>query len=87
MPTTSPTLASGASMPPIIFTHGLSRVRRPQGVATIERIMEEIAHRLGLDALTVRRRNCYADRGRGSLRNVTPTVKWWRTTACPLLIV
>lgn len=45
----------------------------PKGVATIERIMEEIAHRLGLDALTVRRRNCYADEGAaGSLRNVTP---------------
>ena len=32
----------------------------PKGVATIERIIEEIAHRLGLDPLDVRRANCYS---------------------------
>lgn len=40
----------------------------PQGVAAIENIIEEIAGRLGIDALEVRRRNCY---GIGE-RNVTP---------------
>ena len=38
----------------------------PKGVATIERIIEEIAHRLKLDPLDVRKRNCYENRnGRG----------------------
>ena len=40
----------------------------PQGVAAIENIVEEIAGRLGLDALDVRQRNCY---GVGE-RNQTP---------------
>jgi len=31
----------------------------PKGVATIERILEEIAHGLGLDPLDVRKTNCY----------------------------
>ncbi len=31
----------------------------PQAVAAIENIIEEIAHRLGMDALDVRRLNCY----------------------------
>jgi xanthine dehydrogenase large subunit len=31
----------------------------PKGVATIERIIEEIAHSLGLDPLDVRKKNCY----------------------------
>ncbi len=34
----------------------------PKGVATIEKIIEEIAHRLGLDALAVRKANVYSDR-------------------------
>jgi xanthine dehydrogenase large subunit len=40
----------------------------PQGVATIECVVEEIAAKLGLDALDVRRANCYGIDG----RNVTP---------------
>jgi xanthine dehydrogenase large subunit len=40
----------------------------PQGVATIENIMEEIAHVLKKDALEVRRVNCYGV----DTRNVTP---------------
>lgn len=35
----------------------------PKGVATIERIIEEIAHELKLDALDVRKANCYAKEG------------------------
>ena len=31
----------------------------PKGVATIERIIEEIAHELGMDPLDVRKANCY----------------------------
>lgn len=40
----------------------------PKGVATMERIVEEIAHRLGKDSLEVRKRNCYSD---SSGRNMT----------------
>jgi xanthine dehydrogenase large subunit len=40
----------------------------PKGVATIERIIEEIAHRLGKDPLEIRKLNCYQDEGG---RNVT----------------
>ena len=36
----------------------------PKGVATIEAILEEVAHRLGLDALDVRKRNAYGGPGR-----------------------
>jgi len=39
----------------------------PKGVATIERIVEEIAHFLRIDALEVRKRNCY-----GPGRDTTP---------------
>jgi xanthine dehydrogenase large subunit len=35
----------------------------PKGVATIERIIEEIAHRLGKDPLEIREKNCYAAKG------------------------
>ncbi len=40
----------------------------PKGVITIERIIEEIAHRLGKDALRIREINCYGE----SPRNTTP---------------
>ncbi len=39
----------------------------PKGVATIERIIEEIAHALGIDALDVRKRNCYGLEGESAL--------------------
>jgi xanthine dehydrogenase large subunit len=39
----------------------------PKGVGTIEHILEEIGHTLGVDALTIRQRNCYQGE-----RNVTP---------------
>jgi len=35
----------------------------PKGVATIEKIIEEIAHALGKDALDIRKLNCYTDQG------------------------
>ncbi len=35
----------------------------PQGIVGIERVMDHIAHHLGLDPLTVRRRNFYASGG------------------------
>lgn len=40
----------------------------PKGVAMIEKIIEEIAHYLGKDALEIRKRNCYSDTGG---RNIT----------------
>ena len=45
----------------------------PKGVATIEYIIEEIAHHLRIDALDVRRRNCYGVSRMGSeASDVTP---------------
>lgn len=41
----------------------------PKGVATIERIIEEIAHAIGKDPLEIRQLNCYTDE---SGRNVAP---------------
>lgn len=41
----------------------------PKGVATIERIIEQIAHTLKMDPLDVRKKNCYTDQGN---RNITP---------------
>jgi len=41
----------------------------PKGVATIEKIIEQIAHRLGKDPLEIRKLNCYSDLNK---RNVTP---------------
>lgn len=41
----------------------------PKGVATIERVLEEIAHRLGKDPLEIRKTNCYTEK---QGRNVTP---------------
>jgi xanthine dehydrogenase large subunit len=40
----------------------------PKGVATIEKIIEEIAHFLGIDSLEVRKRNVYSDHEN---RNIT----------------
>jgi xanthine dehydrogenase large subunit len=40
----------------------------PKGVATIERILEEVAHALGKDPLEVRKKNCYRSEGG---RNIT----------------
>lgn len=37
----------------------------PKGVATIEKIIEEIAHALNKDALDIRKLNCYSESGRG----------------------
>jgi xanthine dehydrogenase large subunit len=45
----------------------------PQGMVGIERVVDEIAHSLGLDPLTVRKRNFYAPVGdTASERRVTP---------------
>jgi xanthine dehydrogenase large subunit len=45
----------------------------PQGMVGIERVVDEIAHHLKLDPLTVRRRNFYAHMGAtGDERRVTP---------------
>ena len=41
----------------------------PKGVATIEQIIEQVAHALGKDALEIRKLNCYSDRGG---RDITP---------------
>lgn len=41
----------------------------PKGVATIERIIEEVAHAVGRDPLEVRKLNCYAVEGE---RSITP---------------
>ncbi len=41
----------------------------PKGVATIERIIEEVAHFLRIDPLEVRKKNCYSD---ADGRNITP---------------
>lgn len=46
----------------------------PQGMVGIERVMDHIAHELGLDPLQVRRANFYADTGAGGAprRQTTP---------------
>src|SRR3712207_1074070 len=53
----------------------------PQGVATIENAIEEIASTLGMDALDVRQRNCY---GIDHL-NVTPYGQLVRNNTLPEL--
>ncbi|HUO85142.1 MAG TPA: xanthine dehydrogenase molybdopterin binding subunit, partial [Thermoanaerobaculia bacterium] len=53
----------------------------PQGVATIENVIEEIAQRLGVDALDVRRRTCYGIED----RNVTPYGQTVRHNTLPRL--
>jgi xanthine dehydrogenase large subunit len=44
----------------------------PQGMLGIERVMDHVAHALGLDPGEVRRRNFYADAGRGALPPEAP---------------
>lgn len=44
----------------------------PQGMVGIERVIDEIAYKLGKDPLDVRRVNFYAAKGTNSDRNVTP---------------
>jgi len=53
------------NMPPNTAFRGFGG---PQGVATMENILEEIAQTLGRDALEIRRANCYGV----DTRNVTP---------------
>ncbi|HYO09070.1 MAG TPA: xanthine dehydrogenase molybdopterin binding subunit [Tepidisphaeraceae bacterium] len=53
----------------------------PQGVCSTENVIEEIARRLGLDALEVRRRNCYGITD----RNVTPYGQVVRNNTLPRL--
>lgn len=54
----------------------------PKGVATIEKIIEEIAHRLGIDALDVRKRNVYEDKDG---RNITPYLQTVENNCLPEL--
>src|SRR5688500_18265804 len=54
----------------------------PQGVAAIENLMEEIAARLGVDALDVRRANVYDEQGG---RNITPYGQLVRNNTLPEL--
>ena len=44
----------------------------PQGMMGIERVMDEVAHRLGLDPLEVRQRNYYAEMAGGRLPPAPP---------------
>lgn len=44
----------------------------PQGMVGIERVVDEIAHALGLDPADVRRRNFYDPPGEGGARSITP---------------
>src|SRR5262249_22709879 len=53
----------------------------PQGVAAIESVIEDIATHLGLDALEVRRRNCYGIDD----RNVTPYDQVVQNNTLPVL--
>ena len=66
------------NMPPNTAFRGFGG---PQGVATIENVMEEIAHYLKKDALEVRRVNCYGV----DTRNVTPYGQIVRHNTLPRL--
>ena len=54
----------------------------PQGIAVIENVIEEIAAHLGIDALEVRRRNCYGGPG----RDTTPYGQLVANNTLPALI-
>ena len=54
----------------------------PQGIAMIENVIEEIAAYLGIDALEVRRRNCYGGPG----RDTTPYGQVMANNTLPVLI-
>ena len=54
----------------------------PQGIAVIENVIEEIAAYLGIDALLVRRRNCYGGPG----RDTTPYGQVVANNTLPVLI-
>ena len=54
----------------------------PQGIAAIENVIEEVAAHLGLDALEVRRRNCYGGAG----RDTTPYGQVVANNTLPLII-
>ena len=47
----------------------------PKGVATIEKIIEEIAHALGKDALDIRKLNCYSDQDGRNITHYEQTVE------------
>ena len=68
------------NMPPNTAFRGFGG---PQGVATIENVMEEIAHYLKKDALEVRRANCYGV----DTRNVTPYGQIVRHNTLPRLFL
>ena len=53
----------------------------PQGIAVIENAIEEIATKLGIDAVEVRRRNCYAGEG----KQTTPYGQLVRNNTLPRL--
>jgi xanthine dehydrogenase large subunit len=55
----------------------------PKGVATIEKIIEEIAHFLNLDPLEVRKRNVYTDIGG---KNLTPYNQLVKNNCLPNLL-
>ncbi|MCM2279369.1 MAG: molybdopterin-dependent oxidoreductase [Oligoflexia bacterium] len=55
----------------------------PKGVATIERIIEEVAHAVGRDPLEIRKLNCYAPEGP---RAVTPYGQTVRNNCLPKLL-
>ena len=68
------------NMPPNTAFRGFGG---PQGVATIENVMEEIAHFLKKDALEIRKTNCYGV----DTRNVTPYGQIVRNNTLPRLFL
>ncbi len=68
------------NMPPNTAFRGFGG---PQGVATIENVMEEIAHFLRKDAIEIRKTNCYGV----DSRNVTPYGQIVRNNTLPRLFL